>query len=187
MKHTEKIAPIAAALSALPRSRAACRSRSRRAPPRLLLRWLPAPIAGRLSGLRGAARGWRHAARSSAPCVPDARIRLARNLRCVRHHRAGRGALPAGDRRAARRLDAMNRRKLLLLVLPLALLGAVAYVGFGTHDAPAGQPPLAYLDLSSLAASRLISTVRPTRRDSSCCSRRPERSVCGGHPQSNRS
>ena len=46
----------------------------------------------------------------------------------------------------------MSRRKLLLVVLPLALLGAVAYVRLATHDAPAGQPPLAYLDLSSLAA-----------------------------------
>ena len=67
----------------------------------------------------------------------------------------------------------MSRRKLLLLVLPLALLGAVAYVGFGTHDVPAGQPPLAYLDLSSLAAlkadfnraadeTRLIVLLAPT-------------------------
>ena len=67
----------------------------------------------------------------------------------------------------------MSRRKLLLLVLPLALLGAVAYVGFATHDAPAGQPPLAYLDRSSLTAlkadfnraadeTRLIVLLAPT-------------------------
>jgi hypothetical protein len=67
----------------------------------------------------------------------------------------------------------MSRRKLLLLVLPLALLGAGAYVRFATHDTPAGQPPLAYLDLSSLVAlkadfnraadeTRLIVLLAPT-------------------------
>ena len=44
----------------------------------------------------------------------------------------------------------MNRRRLLLLVLA-AIVGAFAWTRFGTHNAPAGQPPLAYLDPASLA------------------------------------
>ena len=67
----------------------------------------------------------------------------------------------------------MNRRKLLLLLLLLAVVGAFAFVRFATHDAPAGQPPLAYLDSTSLAAlkadfngaageTRLIVLLAPT-------------------------
>ena len=49
----------------------------------------------------------------------------------------------------------MNRRKLLItLIVLLAVIGAgaFAWVRFATHDAPAGQPPLAYLDPGSLAS-----------------------------------
>ena len=45
----------------------------------------------------------------------------------------------------------MTRRKLLLTLVLVAIAGAFAYVRFATHDAPAGQPPLAYLDGGSLA------------------------------------
>jgi hypothetical protein len=45
----------------------------------------------------------------------------------------------------------MTRRRLLILVL-LAVVAAVAYARFGTHNTPAGQPPLAYLDPGALAA-----------------------------------
>jgi hypothetical protein len=46
----------------------------------------------------------------------------------------------------------MNRRTLLLILVVLAIGGAFGYVRFATHHAPAGQPPLAYLDSGSLAA-----------------------------------
>ena len=45
----------------------------------------------------------------------------------------------------------MKRRKLLLILMLVAIVGVFAYVRYGTHDAPAGQPPLAYLDAGSLA------------------------------------
>ncbi len=48
----------------------------------------------------------------------------------------------------------MNRRKLLLVLLAvLATIGAgtFAWVRFATHYTPAGQPPLAMLDVGSLA------------------------------------
>ena len=67
----------------------------------------------------------------------------------------------------------MNRRTLFLFGLLLAVVGAFAFVRFATHDAPAGQPPLAYLDSTSLAAlktdfnraageTRLIVLLAPT-------------------------
>jgi hypothetical protein len=67
----------------------------------------------------------------------------------------------------------MNRRKVLLLVLLLAIVGALAFVQFATHDAPGGQPPLAFLDSTSVAAlkadfnraageTRLIVLLSPT-------------------------
>jgi hypothetical protein len=46
----------------------------------------------------------------------------------------------------------MTRRKLLVILVLVALAGALGYFRFATHDAPAGQPPLAYLDPGSLAA-----------------------------------
>jgi hypothetical protein len=46
----------------------------------------------------------------------------------------------------------MTRRKLLLIVVLTAIAAASAYVGLATHETPAGQPPLAYLDPTSLAA-----------------------------------
>ena len=45
----------------------------------------------------------------------------------------------------------MNRTRLLWILVLVAIAGAFAYVRFGTHDAPAGQPSLAYLDAGSLA------------------------------------
>lgn len=45
----------------------------------------------------------------------------------------------------------MNRRgKVWLLLVLVLILGAFAWVRFATHDTPAGQPPLAYLDLLTL-------------------------------------
>ena len=173
MKHTEKIAPIAAALSALA-TLTCC----------LPIAFVAGTASASLAMVAGSYRwsflgasvvllavGAVQLVRARRACRPRGAASLG--IRYVRHHRAGRGALPTDDCRAARRLDAMSRRKLLLLVLPLALLGAVAYVGFATHDAPAGQPPLAYLDLSSLAAlkadfnraadeTRLIVLLAPT-------------------------
>ncbi len=46
----------------------------------------------------------------------------------------------------------MNRRKLLLILVLVAIVAAFAWLRFATHNAPAGQPPLAYLDPTSLAA-----------------------------------
>ena len=45
----------------------------------------------------------------------------------------------------------MSRRKLALIVVFLAIVGAFAYSRFATHNAPAGQSPLVYLDSGSLA------------------------------------
>ena len=47
----------------------------------------------------------------------------------------------------------MNRRKLILIFVTLAVIGvgAFAWLHFGTHYTPAGQPPLATLDAASLA------------------------------------
>ena len=45
----------------------------------------------------------------------------------------------------------MKRRKLLLILVLVAIVGVFAYVRYGTHDAPSGQRPLAYLDSGSLA------------------------------------
>lgn len=45
----------------------------------------------------------------------------------------------------------MTRRKLLLMLPLVVLVGAFGYVRFAGHDTPAGQPPLAYLDSTSLA------------------------------------
>lgn len=46
----------------------------------------------------------------------------------------------------------MNRRKLLLILVLVAIVAVFGYVRFATHEAPAGQPPLAYLDPGSVAA-----------------------------------
>ena len=46
----------------------------------------------------------------------------------------------------------MNRRRLLLIIGLVAILGVFAWMRFASHDAPAGQEPLAYLDPTSLAA-----------------------------------
>ena len=47
----------------------------------------------------------------------------------------------------------MNRRKLLLVLVILAVIGCGGFMWlrFGTHDTPAGQLPLATLDPGSLA------------------------------------
>ncbi|OFW06760.1 MAG: hypothetical protein A3H96_13925 [Acidobacteria bacterium RIFCSPLOWO2_02_FULL_67_36] len=45
----------------------------------------------------------------------------------------------------------MTRRKLLLILVVVAIAAAFGYVRFASHDAPAGQLPLAYLDPASLA------------------------------------
>ena len=66
----------------------------------------------------------------------------------------------------------MTKRRWLLLAL-VVLIGAVGYARFGTHYAPAGQPPLTYLDVESLTtlkddfnrasdATRLIVLLSPT-------------------------
>ena len=44
----------------------------------------------------------------------------------------------------------MTRRKLILLLVVVSIVGALAWMRFATHDAPAGQRPLASLDLASL-------------------------------------
>jgi hypothetical protein len=52
-------------------------------------------------------------------------------------------------------LDAVNRRKLLLIfIVVLAAIGggAFAWGRFATHNTPTGQPALATLDAGSLAA-----------------------------------
>jgi len=86
--------------------------------------------------------------------VQNAPFRLDGDPRDFRRNRAAGARLPASDRRAHRRLDAMNRRKLLLVFLVvLAAIGGgtFAWLRFATHDTPAGQPPLALLDAGSLA------------------------------------
>ncbi len=66
----------------------------------------------------------------------------------------------------------MTRRRLLLLAFALLAI-VVGWRQFGTHNAPAGQPPLAYLDAASLAAlkadfnrdadkTRVIALLAPT-------------------------
>jgi hypothetical protein len=45
----------------------------------------------------------------------------------------------------------MKRTRLLSLVL-VAIVAAFGYARFLTHNTPAGQPPLAYLDAASLGA-----------------------------------
>ena len=47
----------------------------------------------------------------------------------------------------------MNRRRLLIALVVIAAIGAgtFAWLRFGTHYTPAGQPPLATLDAGSLA------------------------------------
>ena len=44
----------------------------------------------------------------------------------------------------------MNKRKRLLIIVLVAIVGTFAWTRFATHHAPAGQPPLAYLDPSAL-------------------------------------
>jgi hypothetical protein len=67
----------------------------------------------------------------------------------------------------------MNRRRLLLIIGLVAILGVFAWMRFASHDAPAGQEPLAYLDPTSLAAlkadfnraageTRIIALLSPT-------------------------
>jgi hypothetical protein len=46
----------------------------------------------------------------------------------------------------------MTRRTVFLILVLAAIAAASAYVGLATHDTPAGQPQLAYLDPTSLAA-----------------------------------
>ena len=41
-------------------------------------------------------------------------------------------------------------RRLLIGAVLVAILAALAWMQYGTREAPAGQPPLAYLDSSSL-------------------------------------
>lgn len=66
----------------------------------------------------------------------------------------------------------MKPRRLLILVL-VAIVIAFGYTRLGTHHTPAGQPPLVYLDSTSLAAlkadfnravgeTRLILLLSPT-------------------------
>ena len=47
----------------------------------------------------------------------------------------------------------MNRRRLLIALVVIASIGAgtFAWLRFGTHYTPAGQPPLTTLDAGSLA------------------------------------
>ena len=69
----------------------------------------------------------------------------------------------------------MNRRKLLLVLLSLTVIGvgALAWLNFATHYTPDGQQPLATLDASALntlkeefnrasAESRMIVLLSPT-------------------------
>jgi energy-converting hydrogenase Eha subunit B len=69
----------------------------------------------------------------------------------------------------------MTRRKLLasLVVVLVVIAGALGWMRFVTHDTPAGQPPLAALDASTLATlkadfnraagdTRLILLLSPT-------------------------
>jgi hypothetical protein len=67
----------------------------------------------------------------------------------------------------------MTRRKLLLILVLVAIAGAFGYVRFATHNTPPGQPPLAYLDPASLATlkadfnratneTRIIALLSPT-------------------------
>ncbi len=48
----------------------------------------------------------------------------------------------------------MNRRRILALALFVVLAATFAAWRFATHDAPAGQSPLATLDATSVAALR---------------------------------
>ena len=140
-----------------------------------LLRWLLAPIAGRFSGIRGAARGWRHPARSNAPCVP-ARGSASLAILGVSATIVLVVLLFRSDCRAARRLDAMSRRTLLLLVLLSGAPGCGRLCGLRhARRTRRWQPPLAYLISSSLAAlkadfnraadeTRLIVLLAPTER-----------------------
>ena len=62
----------------------------------------------------------------------------------------------------------MNRR--LLFLIPAVVLVAAAWYGFATHRPPAGQPPLANMDLAALRAdfnrdadrTRIILLLSPT-------------------------
>jgi hypothetical protein len=45
----------------------------------------------------------------------------------------------------------MTRRRLVILLVVVLIAGAWAWTRFGSHDVPAGQPPLAYLGPASLA------------------------------------
>ena len=42
------------------------------------------------------------------------------------------------------------QRRLLIGAVLVAILASLAWLQYGTREAPAGQPPLAYLDSSSL-------------------------------------
>ena len=46
----------------------------------------------------------------------------------------------------------MKRRTLPLILVVVVIVAAFAYTRFGTHNTPANQPRLAYLDPSSLDA-----------------------------------
>jgi hypothetical protein len=70
-------------------------------------------------------------------------------------------------------LDAVKKRTLWLMLALLAIVGVIGWTQFATHDTPAGQPPLAYLDSASLATlkaefnqaaseTRLIVLLSPT-------------------------
>lgn len=47
----------------------------------------------------------------------------------------------------------MSRRKWIWIAL-VVVLATFGYRSFGTHNAPAGQPPLAHLDAGSIEALR---------------------------------
>ena len=117
MKHTVKIAPVAAALSALatlacclPFAFAAGTASASLAMVAGTYRWsfLGASVVLLAVGAVQLLQA-RRACRPGEPASPA--------ILGVRGHRAARRALPTDDCRAARRLDAMNRRTLFLLVL----------------------------------------------------------------------
>ena len=61
-------------------------------------------------------------------------------------------------------------KRLLLLLLPAAVLAAAVWYGYFGHQTPSGQPPLAAMDLAALRADfnraadrpRLIVLLSPT-------------------------
>ena len=177
MKHAEKMAPVAAALSALT-TLACC----------LPIAFAAGTATAGLAAVAGSYRWWFLGASAILlavgalqlvrvrRCVPDTRIRLNHRLRDFGADRAAGDCFSPSHRRAHSGLDAMTRRR--LLVAPIVLLAALgagtfAWVRFATHYTPAGQPPLATLDNNSLATlkadfnrasgeTRIIALLSPT-------------------------